>query len=439
MPGFESYPLQNAAPLTLSHTSLLASCSSLLPQVSNHFSSLYKRTDKALLTSNRNRTHAQPSDRPAMAFANPSRSICSGAPAAHHALPFLILLLLAAAAPPSATAQISDGSPNSSDSSTSNTNTTMGILLVILFVAFFLIGFVPFCVRICAARSEYSLRGGGAAGQRQSKPGLDKEIIDSFPIFLYSDVKDLNVGKRGSLECAVCIAEFEDDDALRLLPKCDHAFHPECIDAWLASHSTCPVCRANLAPSPNELGEVTEPTQSRDLDGAQNPNQSQSQDQEQTQVSIDVEEGGSGEAEVREMPKRKFRRFNSTGHSPSQPGGDLERYTLRLPVGVRRELMSRRLKRTISCVVVLPREGSSRRGGGEGSSRGRSDRNGRSDRWVFSRTPPFLSRARFTTSPKVGIEGASTPKSFLTNVRTPFDCLVKKSDGVGQTSTRPSV
>ncbi|KAI8536340.1 hypothetical protein RHMOL_Rhmol10G0249500 [Rhododendron molle] len=345
----------------------------------------------------------------------PIRSIHYGAPALHGDFhQFLrLLFLLSAAAAPTATAQMSANSSSSSGSSYTNDNPSMAIIIAVLFAAFLFMLSLSVYIHYCnpdAANSGQS-RSGAAARQRPSKPGLDPEVIESFPIFQYSDVKDLKFGKGGgTLECAVCIAEFEYDDALRLLPKCDHVFHPECIDAWLASHSTCPVCRANLAPSQNELGQGTELPQSNDSDGAQNQNQSQNPDHE-TQISVDIEEVGNiGVQQVSETPKRKLRKSYSTGHSLSQPGENLERYTLRLPVELRREMMSRSsgsLKRTISCVVVLPTESSSRRGGGgEGiSSRGRSDRNWRSDRWVFSMTPLFFSRARSVASPKVGSEG----------------------------------
>ncbi|PKU75174.1 E3 ubiquitin-protein ligase ATL6 [Dendrobium catenatum] len=66
---------------------------------------------------------------------------------------------------------------------------------------------------------------------------------------VYSDVKGRKLGKE-SLECAVCLCEFVDDDLLRLLPICSHVFHRNCIDVWLDSHVTCPVCRSNLAANP---------------------------------------------------------------------------------------------------------------------------------------------------------------------------------------------
>ncbi|KAH7859769.1 hypothetical protein Vadar_005262 [Vaccinium darrowii] len=377
-------------------------------------------------------------------------SIHSGAPAAHGITrPFLLLLLLllSAAAPPSATAQMNNASSSSSGpniSNSNNGNSIMVILIIVIILAFLVMGFLSSVYIRACAESENSRRAAAAASaaaaRRRLKRGLEPEVIQSFPIFLYSDVKDLKIGKGGELECAVCIAEFENDDTLRLLPKCDHVFHPECIDAWLASHSTCPLCRADLTPSQDELRKVTESTQTSDPDGAQNPNQSLSQDhdQDETLIPIDVEEGGNSEVQVSEMPKRKLPRSHTTGHSLSQPGGDLERYTLRLPIQVKREMMNQSLKRTISCGVALPRERSSRRGGVEGSSRGRSDRNERSDWPFFSMAPPFFSRGRFVTSPRAGFEGELTPKSFLTNASTPFDCHPAKSDGVGQTSTRPA-
>ncbi|PWZ45442.1 RING-H2 finger protein ATL34 [Zea mays] len=52
------------------------------------------------------------------------------------------------------------------------------------------------------------------------------------------------VGK-GVLECVVCLTAFEDDDDLRLLPHCSHAFHLECIDPWLQSRP----CARSAAPT----------------------------------------------------------------------------------------------------------------------------------------------------------------------------------------------
>lgn len=51
--------------------------------------------------------------------------------------------------------------------------------------------------------------------------------------------------------CAVCLSEFEDGEELKTLPECLHSFHAACIDVWLFSRATCPVCRGDATPSPS--------------------------------------------------------------------------------------------------------------------------------------------------------------------------------------------
>ncbi|MFS7995199.1 putative transcription factor C2H2 family [Helianthus anomalus] len=73
--------------------------------------------------------------------------------------------------------------------------------------------------------------------------------------------------------CAVCLCEFEEGDELRTLPECMHSFHVPCIDMWLYSHRSCPICRLDAArpsvevicvvdPQPQQEEEVTRPQHS---------------------------------------------------------------------------------------------------------------------------------------------------------------------------------
>ncbi|XP_058111053.1 RING-H2 finger protein ATL2-like [Magnolia sinica] len=77
--------------------------------------------------------------------------------------------------------------------------------------------------------------------------GLDSSVIASLPSFVYKP----DSGENG-MECVVCLSMLEEDDKGRILPNCQHAFHADCIDMWLLSRSTCPICR-NVVAGPEEL------------------------------------------------------------------------------------------------------------------------------------------------------------------------------------------
>ncbi|KAJ8450852.1 hypothetical protein Cgig2_032477 [Carnegiea gigantea] len=95
--------------------------------------------------------------------------------------------------------------------------------------------------------------------------GLDESVIKNIPLSIYKlpkSSKSLS-SKLGFIEdefhdCAVCLLEFEDGDYIRTLPVCSHSFHVDCIDIWLKSHATCPLCRSGvLVPPPLPESSLT--------------------------------------------------------------------------------------------------------------------------------------------------------------------------------------
>ncbi|XWS25325.1 hypothetical protein CRYUN_Cryun27aG0059500 [Craigia yunnanensis] len=345
-------------------------------------------------------------------------------------------------------------------------NPSMAIVMVALVAAFFFMGFFSVYIRQCAERR---MRGGnwdasvnfGRRSRRLTR-GLDASVIESFPTFLYSRVKGLKIGV-GTLECAVCLSEFEDDEILRLIPKCSHVFHPDCIDTWLSSHSTCPVCRVNLAPKPGEtITCATVQVHDSDSEPEIRPDNNYTSDEtsrievvNQTRdiESPDVNLINSNTANNQNRPPRSrstgwmltrlFPRSHSTGHSLVQPGENCDRFTLRLPDDVRSELMNSSLSRTKSC-VAFPRARSSRRGY-RSRSLGRNyfnyERFDRSERWGFTMTPPFFSRTESIRSPKPVVDGgdeglATPPKGLLKSIKSPFDRLfIGGEENVGEQSS----
>ena len=302
-----------------------------------------------------------------------------------------------------------------------NFSQSMAVVIAFLMCAFFFLAFFSIYCRECLDSRAAEAHTTGPTN-RSRHNGLDPAVIETFPVLVYSAVKELKMGK-GALECAVCLSEFEEYETLRLLPKCSHVFHPDCIDAWLASRSTCPVCRAKLTPV--ELA----PKAAQSTESIQQNMASENGAGEHDDVLINVEDDRRGDCPARARISGKFPRSHSTGHSLVQPGENTERYTLRLPEEMRKQIVvSGKLKRSSSYDVVLGREGCS---GGKNSCV--DGQVGRPDWLVFSSTPPFVS----VKSPKLGAEGQGSEtagKSLSTSVKMPLDCLGVKAEGAQESS-----
>uniref|UniRef100_A0A1A9WHL4 RING-type domain-containing protein n=1 Tax=Glossina brevipalpis TaxID=37001 RepID=A0A1A9WHL4_9MUSC len=55
--------------------------------------------------------------------------------------------------------------------------------------------------------------------------------------------------------CTVCLEDFELNQTVRKL-ICSHEFHTHCVDKWLESTPTCPLCRAPLDELKNEFPNI---------------------------------------------------------------------------------------------------------------------------------------------------------------------------------------
>ncbi|KAI3760350.1 hypothetical protein L1987_50744 [Smallanthus sonchifolius] len=82
--------------------------------------------------------------------------------------------------------------------------------------------------------------GMGSSVRKQGK-------LSEIPVVVYRSEM-----KIPATDCPICLGDFNEGEKMRILPKCKHLFHVKCIDKWLVSHSSCPICRQLLF----ELDEV---------------------------------------------------------------------------------------------------------------------------------------------------------------------------------------
>lgn len=170
----------------------------------------------------------------------------------------------------------------------------IGILSTVFSITFLLLVYAKLCHSALLRGAEEVLEEEGHQGVLRSVSGIERSVIESLPFFTFSSLK----GSKKGLECAVCLSKFEDIEVLRLLPQCRHAFHINCIDKWLESHSSCPLCRCKL-----DVGDLKNLSFTNSLRYSRNPS--------------NLSEGPNLELLVQreqEQQRRSFR-FNIVGSS----------------------------------------------------------------------------------------------------------------------------
>nr|XP_043613410.1 RING-H2 finger protein ATL57-like [Erigeron canadensis] len=141
------------------------------------------------------------------------------------------------------------GSPVPSFTSTSPFDSSLALTILVLLTVLFFMAFFSLYIRRFSniSNSDDSAPGShpfiGANHVDTSKrgAGLDAATVRSLPVVQYGG----SIESKFMSDCSICLSEFEEKDMVKVIPYCGHGFHPSCIDMWLSSHVSCPLCRSN--------------------------------------------------------------------------------------------------------------------------------------------------------------------------------------------------
>ncbi|KAF5794861.1 putative transcription factor C2H2 family [Helianthus annuus] len=136
------------------------------------------------------------------------------------------------------------------------------VYIVLLFIASGALVLVLYnCISMIAWGLDRRRRQQGLVetGRQETEVKVDDYVVGHIPTHKHMKVAG---SEEDEHVCAVCLSEFEEGEELRTLPKCMHSFHVPCIDMWLCSHRSCPICRVDatiVAPPSVDIMCVVDP------------------------------------------------------------------------------------------------------------------------------------------------------------------------------------
>ncbi|CAH8282622.1 unnamed protein product [Eruca vesicaria subsp. sativa] len=164
--------------------------------------------------------------------------------------------------------------------------------------------------------SSLGMRGGGSFvstnNLSKAELGLTKELREMLPIVIFNESYTIN-----DSQCSVCLGDYQANEKLQQIPPCGHTFHMDCIDLWLTSHTTCPLCRLSLIPESSldrsqQNPETVSSISNSDGGGAS----AQPESQSVSEIVNDIDDGQEGDNDCTEVSEEAQENDqNSTGKS----------------------------------------------------------------------------------------------------------------------------
>jgi len=111
------------------------------------------------------------------------------------------------------------------------------VALVFVHIALCIFGCCACCCACCGTLVQIAQQ----MERQQAPPGATKSQISQLKALKYKE----GLIEKDSANCAICLADYEDDEELRYLP-CNHHFHSECVDQWLLINKSCPFCKREI-------------------------------------------------------------------------------------------------------------------------------------------------------------------------------------------------
>ena len=120
------------------------------------------------------------------------------------------------------------------------------------------------------------------------------EELEATRVMLFTRLESITYDKtvNGDMEpCAIWYSDYVDGDLLKVLPKCKHSFHQECIEKWVLKARNrsvlCPLCKIDIKEELDTQDQISQ-VSSHDESNSNGVNNIQNQDIDNPDVGSDA-------------------------------------------------------------------------------------------------------------------------------------------------------